>query len=103
MRLLCGGASNALMGPFHVAFCGGGAWVEVACDPFGQEIGASIKETASDCFNDCRDRGTAHRLMCELDAVGLGLDGVCEETEFVRWGVWQRVFCCMLPSCRLGY
>jgi hypothetical protein len=42
-------------------------------------------------------------LMCELDAVGLGLDGVCEETEFVRWGVWQRVFCCMLPSCRLGY
>ncbi len=90
------------MGPFHVAFCGGGARVEVAGDPFGQKIGASIKETASDCFKDCRDRGTAHQLMCELDAVGLGPDGVCEETKFVRWGVWQRVCRCFSHCVGLG-
>ena len=90
------------MGPFHVAFCGGGARVEVARDPFGQEIGASIKETASDCFKDCQDRGTAHRLMCKLDAVGFGPEGVCEETEFIRWGVWQFVFCCFSHRVGLG-
>ena len=28
--LLCCGASNTLMGPFHVVFCGGWAWFEVA-------------------------------------------------------------------------
>ena len=91
------------MGPFHVAFCGGGAQVEVARDPFGQEIGASVKETASDCFKDCRDCGTAHRLMCKLDAVGLGPEGVCEETKFVHWGGLAACMPLFLPSCRLGY
>jgi len=32
--------------------------------------------------------------MRQFDAVGLGSDGVFEETKFVRWGVWQRVFHC---------
>jgi hypothetical protein len=40
--------------------------------------GASIEETASNCFEECRDFGAAHRLMGKLDAVGLGSDGVGE-------------------------
>jgi hypothetical protein len=51
---------NALMGLFYVAFSGGWAWIEVACDSFGQEIGASVKETTLDCFKECRDHEAAH-------------------------------------------
>ena len=71
------------MWPFHVTFGCGWARVEIARDSFGGEIGASVEETASDCFEECRDCGAAHRLMCEFDAVGLGAYGVCEETKFV--------------------
>ena len=38
----------------------GWAWVEIARDSFGGEIGASVEETASDCFEECRDFGDAH-------------------------------------------
>ena len=77
------------MGPFHVAYCGGGTWVEVARHSSSGEIWASVEVTASDCFEDCGYRGAAHRLVCELDAVSLGSDGVCEETE-ILWGeVWE--------------
>ena len=40
----------------------GWARVEIARDSFGGEIGASLEETASDCFEECRDFGAAHRL-----------------------------------------
>jgi hypothetical protein len=40
--------------------------------------------------------------MQEFYAVGLGSDGVCEETEFVRWGVWQRVFRCFPRRVGVG-
>ena len=40
--------------------------------------GLLLEETLSDCFEECRDFRAAHRLMGELDAVGLGLDGVGE-------------------------
>ena len=56
----------------------------------------------SDCFEECQGFGAAHRLMCEFDDVGLGLDGVCEETKFVWWGVWQRVVHCFPPRVGLG-
>ena len=39
---------------------------------------APIEETTSDCFEECRDFGAAYRLMGELDAVGLGSDGMGE-------------------------
>ena len=41
------------MGPFHVAFCGGGTRVEVARHSFSGEIWASIEVTSSDCFEEC--------------------------------------------------
>ncbi len=78
----------------------GWARVEIARDSFGGEIGAFVEETSSDCFEECRDFGAAHRLMHEFDAVGLGSNGMCEETEFVRGGVWQRVLC--YSSRRVG-
>ena len=81
------GASNSLMGPLHVALCGGGTWVEVSRDSFGGEIGAPFEEAASDCFEECCDTRAAHRLMGKHDAVGLGLDGVGERTQLNRWGV----------------
>ena len=40
--------------------------------------------------------------MCKIDAVGLGLDGVCEETEFIWWWGWQRVFHCFHRFIGLG-
>ena len=70
------GALNTLMGPLHVALCGGGTWVEVLCYSFGGEIGAPFEEASSDCFEECRDTGAAHRLMGKLDTVGLGSDSV---------------------------
>ena len=100
--MLYAGASNTLVGPFHVAFCGGWALVEIARDSLGCEIGASVEETASDCFEECRSFGAAHQLMRKFDAVGLGSDGVCEETKFVWWWVWQRLCCCFLRCVGLG-
>jgi hypothetical protein len=75
------------MGPLHVALCGGGTWVEVSRDSFGGEIGAPFEEAASDCFEECRDTRAAHRSMGKLDAVGLGSDGVGEQTQLICWGV----------------
>ncbi len=98
----CGGASNSLMWPFYVTFGCGWARVEIARDSFGREIGVSLEETALDCFEECRDCGAAHRLICKFDAVGLGSNGMCEETKFVQWGVWQRVFCCSFRRVDLG-
>ena len=80
----------------------GWARVEIVRDSFGGEIGASVKETASDCFEKCRDFGAAHQLMRKFDAVGLGSNGMCEETKFVWWGVWQRVLCCSSHRVGLG-
>jgi len=59
-----------------VALCGGGTWVEVLRYSFGGEIGAPFEEAVSDCFEECGDTWAANQLMGELDAVGLGLDGV---------------------------
>ena len=78
LRLLRYCASNTLMGPFHMAFCGGGTRVEVSPHSFSREIWAAVEVTSPDCFEECRDRGAAHRLVCELDAVGFGSDGMCE-------------------------
>ena len=74
-----------------MAFCGGWARVEVARDPSGREVGASIKESASDRFEDCQDCGATQRLMREFDAAGFGSDGVCEQPEIIWGGGWQRV------------
>ena len=71
-------ASNTLMGPLHVALCGGGTRVEVSCYSFGGEIGAPFEEDSSDCFEECCDTEAAHLLMGKLDAVGLGLDNGVE-------------------------
>ena len=70
-----------------MAFCCGWARFEVGCDPSGQEVGASIEESASDRFEDCRDCGATQRLMCEFDAVGFGSDGVREQPEIHQGGV----------------
>ena len=96
------GALNYLMGPFHVIFCGGWAWVEVARYSFGREVGASVEESASDCFEDCQDCGATQQLMRELDAVGLGLDNMCEQTKIYWVGVWQLDFCSLSCSAGLG-
>ena len=90
------------MGPTHVAFCGGWAWVEVVQYSFGQEVGASVEEYASDRFEDCRDGGATQRLMRKLDAVGRGWDNMCEQTKIYWVGVWQLVFCCLSCSAGLG-
>ncbi len=73
------------MGLLHVALCSGKTWVEVSRDSFGGEIGAPFEEATSDCFEECRDTWAAHQLMGKLDAVGLGLDGVGEQTQLI-WG-----------------
>jgi hypothetical protein len=75
------------MGPLHVALCGGGTWVEVSRDSFGREIGAPFEEATLDCLEECCDTQAAHQLMGKLDAVGLGLDGVGEQTQLICWGV----------------
>ena len=66
------------------------------------EIWASVEKTASDCVEECRDCGAAHQLMREFDAVGLGSDGVYEETKFIWWWGWQRVFHCFHCFVGLG-
>ena len=71
------------MGPFHMAFCGGGTRVEVSPHSFSREIWAAVEVTSPDCFEECRDCGAAHRLMRKFDAVGFGSDDVCEETKFI--------------------
>ncbi len=79
--------------PYHVALMQSrvrsqvGSSVEVSLDSFGGEIGAPFEEAALDCFEECCDARAAHRLMGKLDAVGLGLDGVGEQTQINRWGV----------------
>jgi hypothetical protein len=40
----------------------------------------------SDCFEECRDTWAAQRMMGELDAVGLGSDGVGEQSQLIWWG-----------------
>ncbi len=75
------------MGPLHVALCSGGTWVEISRDSFGREIGAPFEEAESDCFEERFDMQAAHQLMGKLDAVGLGLDGVGEQTQLNHWGV----------------
>jgi len=73
------------MGPDSVV--GRALLVEVVCDPSCREVGASVKESASDRFEDCRDCGATQRLMCKFDAVGFGLDGVREQSEIRQGGV----------------
>ncbi len=75
------------MGTLHVALRSGGTWVEVSRDSFGRGMGAPFEEATLDCFEECRDTRAAHRLMGKLDAVGLGLDSVGEQTQLIRWGV----------------
>ncbi len=71
------------MGPLHGAFCSGRAWVEVSRHSFGSEVGAPFEETTLDCFWECGDVRAAQGLMGKLDAVGLGLGGVGEQSQFV--------------------
>ncbi len=75
------GAVNSLMGPLHVALCGGWAWVHVPCHSFGCQVGAPFEETASDSFKDCGDSRATQRLMGELDAVGLRPDGMGKQSQ----------------------
>ena len=78
------------MGPLHVALCSGGTWVEVSCYSIGGEIGAPLEEASSDCFEECCYTGAAHRLMGELDTVGVGSHGVGKYSQLIRHGAACR-------------
>ncbi len=79
------GAANSLIGPLHVALCGGWAWVQVPRHSFGSQVGAPFEETASDSFEECGDLRATQRLMGKLNAVGLGLDGMGKQSQMDRW------------------
>ena len=78
------------MGSLHVALCSGGTWVEVSRYSFGGDIGAPFEEASLDCFEECCDTQAAHRLMGELDAVGLGVDGGGKQSQLIWCGAVFR-------------
>ena len=102
LRLLCGGASNTLMGLFHVAFCGGWAQVEIARDSFCWEFGHPSRKPCRIALRSVEILGLHVDWCTNFDAVGLGSDGVCEETQFIWCGVWLRVFHCLFCFVGLG-
>jgi hypothetical protein len=73
------------MGLLHVALCGGWTWAQVPCHSFGCQVGAPFEETALDSFEECGDLRATQRLMGNLDAVGLGPDGMGKQFQMDQW------------------